>query len=119
MSRLSPEPHAADRPRAPGTWSPPDREGRSFPDSKDDPGLQLADIVASTVTKTLNGKLPATVWRLLGRLLLQRQHDEPVILPIHFGPGDEMLATDHQQYVLKALTNRCKRMLLDDTTPAA
>jgi hypothetical protein len=37
------------------------RESVTFPDSKDAPGLQLVDIVASAFTKAMNGKLPAPV----------------------------------------------------------
>jgi hypothetical protein len=84
----------------------------SFPDSKDAAGIQLVDIVASAITKTLNGKLPPPVWRLLGPLLLERPHREPVVLPIQLGPGKDTFATPYHQYVLKALTNRCKSMLL-------
>jgi hypothetical protein len=47
-------------------------ESVSFPDSRGDAGLQLADIVASGFAKALNGKLPADVWRLFGNLLVQK-----------------------------------------------
>lgn len=90
------------------------RESVAFPDSRDEPGLQLVDAVASAITKAMNGKLPAPVWRLLGPLLLQRANRDPVVRPVVFGHGPEIRASDYHRYVLKALTNRCKRMIVSD-----
>jgi hypothetical protein len=90
------------------------RESVAFPDSRDEPGLQLVDAVASAITKAMNGKLSAPVWRLLGPLLLQRANREPVVRPIMFGHGPEIRASEYHRYVLKALTNRCKRMIVSD-----
>ena len=110
-------PHLPDKP-APGRRGPMLnrilRENIAFPDSRDEPGLQLADAVASAITKAMNGKLPAPVWRLLGPLLLQRSEREPVVRPVIFGTGPAVRASDYHQYVLRALTNRCKPMLASE-----
>lgn len=84
------------------------RESVAFPDSRLEPGLQFVDAVASAITKAMNGKLPAAVWRLLGPLLLQRSNRQPVVRPVMFGNGPDVRASEYHQYVLKALTNRCK-----------
>ena len=90
------------------------RESLAYPDSLNEPGLQLVDAVASAITKAMNGKLPAGVWRLLGPLLLQRANGDPVVRPVVFGDGPRIWASGYHQYVLKALTSRCKRMLVSD-----
>lgn len=90
------------------------RESVAFPDSRNEPGLQLVDAVASAITKAMNGKLPAPVWRLLGPPLLQRSNRAPVVRPVVFGNGPGVRTSDYHQYVLKALTSRCKRMIVSD-----
>ena len=96
------------------------RESVSFPDSRDDPGLQLADIVACAFTKAMNGKLPPTVWRLLGPLMVERPHREPTARLVALGDGPRIRIGDYHTHVLRVLRNVLrvlrnggKRMFLD------
>jgi len=89
------------------------RESVAFPDSKDEPGLQLIDVIASAFTKAMNGKLPPRVWRLLGPLMVEKPHRAPTARLIAYGPGEELPAGEYHAYVLKALTNRAKKMFVD------
>ena len=89
------------------------RESVAFPDSKDEPGLQLADIAASAFTKAMNGKLPPTVWRLLGPLMFEKPHRAPTARLVAFGPGGDILVGNYHSYILRALRNRAKKMFID------
>jgi hypothetical protein len=93
------------------------RESVVFPDSRDEPGLQLADIVAGTFTKAMNGILDAKVWRLLGPLLLQRPNGAPAARLVALGDGPALSVEGYHNYVLKALTSRCKRMFRTNDPP--
>jgi hypothetical protein len=94
------------------------RETVAFPDSRDEPGLQLTDILAGTLTKAMNQVLPEPVWRRLGPLLLQRPNREPVVKMIALGDGPRIPVDDHHERVLRELTARCKPMLRDDEPPS-
>jgi hypothetical protein len=87
----------------------------SFPDSKDAPGLQLADIVASAFTKAMNGKLPPEVWRLLARSMVHKVKGEPVARFVALGEGPVEKLNRYRNYVAKALHNRAKPFLIRDT----
>lgn len=91
------------------------RESLAFPDSKNEPGLQLADVVASVFTKAMNGKLPPPVWRLLGPLLVQKeQRKAPVrFVALGAGPDNDPLSRYHN-YVAVALRSREKKFFVDD-----
>ena len=93
------------------------RESVTFPDSRDEPGLQLVDIVAGTFTKAMNGSLAAPVWRLLGPMMLQRPAKEPVARLAALGSGPSLRALPYHEYVLSALTNRCKKMFRTEDPP--
>lgn len=47
-------------------------EHRDFADSQARPGLQLADIVATTLRRALNGRLEEHGWGEIGRLIIRR-----------------------------------------------
>jgi len=87
-------------------------ESIAFPNSKDDLGLQLADIVASAFAKAMNGKLPPTVFRLLGPLMVEKPRGAPIVRLIALGPGPAVRVGDYHTYVLKALRNRAKPMMM-------
>lgn len=89
------------------------RESVSFPDSKSEPGLQLADVVASAFTKAMNGKLPPTVWRLLGPIIVQKELGESPVRLVALGPGPVQSLRGYQKYVVNALRHRSKRFLVD------
>lgn len=108
------QPHVSDRSRGEGTALNlvlMMQELVSFPDSKQEPGLQLADIVASAFTKAMNGKLPPTAWRLLGPLMVQKADAAPTARLVAFGDGPDIVVGSYHSYVLKALRSRSKRML--------
>ena len=54
-------------------------EERSFADSKDNLGLQLADIAASTLYRALNNNLKLPGWKPLSQILI-RKKTAPFIL---------------------------------------
>ena len=92
-------------------------ESVSFPDSRSEIGLQLADIVASALTKAMNGKLSEQVWPVLGSLMIQRPRDEPPVRfvalgPREAGPTELLRATPHHRDVLTTLRLFCKPMLV-------
>jgi hypothetical protein len=91
-------------------------ESVSFPDSRSEIGLQLADIVASAFTKAMNGKLSERVWPVLGSLMIQRPQGEPPVRFVALGPreprsSDPLRAGEHQRDVLTTLHLFCKPML--------
>jgi hypothetical protein len=49
------------------------REDFSFTSSERDLGLQLADIIASVLTRALNGTMQKAGWQSLGRLFVRRR----------------------------------------------
>jgi len=88
-------------------------ESLAFPDSKGEPGLQLADIVASAYTKAMNGKLPPEVFRLFGRVMVEKPHHEPTVRLIALGQGPDIKAAEYHTYVLQAILNRAKKMFVE------
>jgi hypothetical protein len=95
------------------------RESVAFPDSRDEPGLQLVDIVAGTFTKAMNQILDARVWRLLGPLMVEPPQGEPAARMAVLGDGPRIAVSDYHQYVLQALTNRAKPYLRTGEPPTA
>ena len=89
------------------------RESLAFPDSKGEPGLQLADIVASAFTKAMNGKLPPEVFRLLGPVIVQKEHGAPPVRVIALGDGPPLALGDYHNYVLGAIQSRAKNFLVE------
>ena len=88
------------------------RESLAFPNSKDDPGLQLVDIVASAFTKAMNGKLPPPVWRLLGPLMVERPDSTLTAQLVALGTGPRITVGRYHSYVLAALRNRAKKLFV-------
>lgn len=89
------------------------RESVSFPDSKDEPGLQLVDIVASAFTKAMNGKLPPEVFRLFGRVMVEKPHRRPTVRLIALGEGPQIKVGEYHTWVLGAIRNRAKSMFVE------
>jgi len=94
------------------------RESVAFPDSKSSPGLQMADIVANTVARAMNKKLPENVWRHVGRLTVQKEKGRHSIHPIMLSadpvePGTVAHELNYYGYVLGQLDRYCKPMLLN------
>jgi hypothetical protein len=110
------------RPPRPGARSTsPDlkmllNESVSFPDSRSEIGLQLADIVASALTKAMNGKLSDSVWPVLGSLMIERPRGEPPLRLVGLEPRTSrstkpLRPSEHHQDVLSMLRLFCKPML--------
>ena len=89
------------------------REHLSFPDSKNEPGLQLADIVGSAFTKSMNGKLPPEVFRLFGSIMTQPPHGDPPVRMIALGEGPKTPLSDYHTYVLGAIKRRAKPYFIE------
>ncbi len=92
------------------------RESVTVPDSKSTPGLQMADIVANTVARAMNKKLPENVWRHVGRLTVQKEKGHHSIHPIMLSadpvePGTVRHEENYHGYVLGQLDRYCKPML--------
>jgi hypothetical protein len=88
-------------------------ESLAFPDSKGEPGLQLADIVASALTKAMNGKLPPEVFRPFGRVMVEKPHRESTVRMVALGDGPKVKVGDYHTYVLQAIRNRAKKMFVE------
>jgi hypothetical protein len=55
------------------------KESLNFAESKDELGLQLADIVASACRRAFNGNLQQIGWEGLGQLLIKKNEKPPII----------------------------------------
>lgn len=97
--------------------------GKSFRflESKDQPGLQLVDILASAVCRAFNGNLQKDGWGEIGTLMVQRPLQSiPFILP---QDGQGVFGTPKKivhpfSPVVEALTINNKPMLLDPLSEA-
>ena len=93
------------------------RESVAFPDSKSEIGLQLADVVANTLARAMNQKLPKNVWRHLGSLTIQKEKGHHSIHPIlltadEVEPGTIRHDRNYHGSVLEVLDSLCKPMLV-------
>lgn len=92
------------------------RESVSFPDSKSNLGLQIADIVANTIARAMNRKLPENVWRHVGGLTVQKQRGHHSIHAIVLTadpvePGTMRHEFNYHGYVLEQLDKHAKPMI--------
>jgi hypothetical protein len=84
----------------------------TFARSADNAGLQAADIVASAVTRALNGSLAIDGWRDLGRLFIGRRSEAPFEC-IQLSIGDEQgppVVKESALLVLRTLDQSVKSM---------
>jgi hypothetical protein len=87
-------------------------EERAFADSKDDLGLQLADITATTFRRAFNNHLQPEGWEPFGELLTHKSVPPFVMLG---KPGStKRQVDDYTTRVWQRLDSRAKNMLLDD-----
>ena len=86
-------------------------EERSFADSKDTLGLQLADIAASILSRALNGNLQPRGWKPISNLLI-RKKDVPIV---KLGKAAEQQSRlePHSAKVWRILDANSKAMLLE------
>ena len=109
------QPHVRNRERNDGTGLDLGklfRESLAFPDSQTEPGLQLADIAASTFTKAMNSKLPPEVFRLFGRVMVEKAHRQPTVRLVALGDGPRIKTGEYHTYVLNAIRHRAKRVFV-------
>jgi hypothetical protein len=79
-------------------------EQLTFRDSRDVPGLQLVDIVASALTRALNNSLGKDGWQHLGRLFIKRRSGTVGVSTLRAGPADATLKlTRHAPNVAKVI----------------
>jgi Protein of unknown function (DUF3800) len=86
-------------------------EERSFADSRSSLGLQLADIVASTLCRALNGHLQRSGWEGAAKLLIRKK-----VAPfIHLGLAaqDDQPLEPHAAKVWKTLDARSRGMIVE------
>ena len=86
-------------------------EQRTFEDSRDSLGLQLADMLATTLRRALNDQLQYAGWKDLGGLLAR--HHNPGTGFIQLGAGEETLMTGHARNVCKVLDSKAKSMVAE------
>lgn len=92
--------------------------GRSFKfqDSRDQPGLQLVDIVANALQRAFNGRLQPSGWESIGSLMIAREKE---IIPFivlddrHGVAGKPRKITSPFAPVLRTLERHAKSMFLD------
>lgn len=84
------------------------QEQREFKDSRDSLGIQLADILASTLRRALNGKLKIEGWGEFGQLIVRRRNTGSYF--IQLGPGITPVNAPSVCYVLD---RTAKSMILD------
>lgn len=78
--------------------------------SKTDPGLRLADVVASSFTRALNGKLGENGWRGLGSLLVARNPETIQVAHLHPDGGASISVPVPYARVVKALGAAARSM---------
>jgi hypothetical protein len=77
--------------------------------SKADPGLRLADVVASTFTRALNGKLREEGWRNLGSLTVARNPRTIQVVHLQMG-GASISVSVPYAHVVKAFEGAAKSL---------
>ena len=86
------------------------KEDLAFRNSKDELGLQLADIVASAFTRAFNRTLGEAGWRDLGRLLICRTAGAARLVQLRAGPHQSDACPEALAVVARALNRRSKSM---------
>ena len=88
-------------------------EQRTFMDSRDSLGLQLADMLATVLRRALNDRLQLPGWKDFGRLLVRK--GQPRLSFVQLGPGDAPIhLPKHAATVCRALDAQAKSMLAEN-----
>jgi hypothetical protein len=87
-------------------------EQREFKDSRDSLGLQLADILATTLRRAVNGNLQIEGWQEFGELIVHRKNIGSYF--IQLGPGFSPVKPKHVENLCYVLDERAKQMLVRD-----
>lgn len=86
------------------------KEDLTFRNSKDELGLQLADIVASAFTRAFNRTLREEGWRDLGRLLICKTAGAVRLVQLRAGPHQSDACPEALALVARELNRRSKSM---------
>lgn len=86
-------------------------EQRTFEDSRDSLGLQLADMLAATLRRALNDQLQYSGWKDFGGLLVR--HHNPGTGFIQLGAGAKTPMLGRARRVCKILDSRAKSMVAE------
>lgn len=87
-------------------------EERAFEDSKNNLGLQLADIAATTLCRALNGNLQQPGWEPISRLLI-RKKTAPFLQLGRAAAGQHPPLDPHAAKVWRALDAKSQAMVLE------
>lgn len=85
---------------------------RTFLDSRDSLGLQLADMLATIMRRALNDHLKYVGWKDFGRLVAGRSHETSNFLQLGSPVGTPEALEGHAEKVGLALRARAKPMML-------
>jgi len=86
-------------------------EQRTFQDSRNCLGLQLADMLASILRRALNDRLRLPGWKDFGGLLIRHRNPGTGFVQIGSGPGDSIAMQGHAKKVCQVLHARAKDMV--------
>ena len=86
-------------------------DGLQFENSRESLGLQLADIIATTLRRALNDHLGKSGWKGLGKLMVNRTASRFIQLGDREGPA---YLSNHAEQVWETLREGFKAMFLDD-----
>jgi len=86
---------------------------RTFPDSRDSLGIQLADMLATVLRRALNDRLGYFGWKNYGKLLVVKARGESHFLQLGLPKTAPRVVQGHAKKVALALDNLAKPMVLD------
>lgn len=86
---------------------------RTFPNSRDSLGIQLADMLAAILRRALNNHLRHAGWKDFGKLLVDKRRGESHFLQLGLVKGVPWTVQGYAKKVGLALMNLAKPMVLD------
>jgi hypothetical protein len=88
-------------------------DNRTFPNSRDSLGIQLADMLAAILRRALNNHLRHAGWKDFGKLLVVKRRGESHFLQLGLVKGAPWTVQGHAKKVGRALMNLAKPMILE------
>jgi hypothetical protein len=86
---------------------------RTFPDSRDSLGIQLADMLATILRRALNNRLGYAGWKHYGKLIVDKRRAESRFLQLGLPKNAPRVVQGHAKKVGLALDALAKPMVLD------
>jgi hypothetical protein len=86
---------------------------RTFPDSRDSLGIQLADMLATILRRALNDRLGYAGWKHYGKLIVEKRRGESRFLQLGLPKDAPRVVQGHAKKVGSALDALAKPMVLD------